>query len=166
MSGAARLARVSVTTAGLAGGYIWYDYKTCHPMRQIKYDPEEAIVRFHNMIVNRIPMAGGGKMSLEQMGQYDGTNGKPTFFSAGGKIYDVSQSAMFSTTYSQWAGKDATVALAKMSLEKNDISRTDIWKSLSDSDQVSLQSWTDYFDEKYYIKGKLKEWHDEDQKST
>lgn len=165
MSGiGARIVRVGGTSAVLGAVYLWYDYKTCHPMRQIKYDPEEAVVRFHNTCINRIPTATR-MMAMKELEQFNGTNGRPTFFSAGGKIYDVSSSDMFASTYSQWAGKDATVALARMSLDPQDISRTDIWKSLSDSDKKSLKSWTDYFDEKYYIKGRLKEWDDDNSNS-
>ena len=160
MGAAARGLRVGATATGLGGAYLWYDYKTCHPMRQLKYEPEQAVVRFHNMCVNQVPFVSR-VMTLKELENFDGTQGKPTFFSAGGKIYDVSSSGMFSTTYTQWAGKDATVALARMSLDKSDISRTDIWKSLSETDQVSLKSWTDYFDEKYYIKGRLKEWEED-----
>ena len=52
--------------------------------------------------------------------------------------------------------------MARMSLDPNDISRTDIWRKLSVKDEKSLKSWIDYFDQKYYIKGYLKEyWEDE-----
>ena len=157
----ARIIRLGGTTTILGGAYLWYDYKSCHPMRKRvgNYDPTEALIRFHNTCVNRfIPPGLYPMISLKELEQFNGTKGKPTFFSVGGTIYDVSSSDMFSSTYSQWAGKDATVALARMSMDPQDISRTDIWKSLSESDQVSLKSWTDYFDEKYYIKGRLKEW--------
>eukprot|EP00797_Seminavis_robusta_P010602 Sro178_g078060.2 (110) ;mRNA; f:21138-21467 len=101
-------------------------------------------------------------MSLRDLESFNGKNGNGTYFSAAGKIYDVSTSDMFASAYSRWAGRDATVALAKMSLKPEDISRTDIWKSLDESDQKSLVSWLSYFDEKYYIRGRLKEYYEED----
>ena len=51
------------------------------------------------------------------------------------------------------------VALAKMSLNSNDVNRTDVWKDLSTTEMESLQSWIDYFDQKYYIQGYLKDYH-------
>jgi predicted heme/steroid binding protein len=136
-------------------------------MRKIKYEPKEAVVRLHNTLVRKFPFLLFNKqISLEELSYFDGgsrssknDSTKPTYFSAGGTVYDVSSSAMFASTYSQWAGKDATVALAKMSLDRKDINRTDIWKNLSGRDQESLQSWMDYFDEKYYIKGQLQEYY-------
>ena len=103
-------------------------------------------------------------MSLQDLQQFNG-KGKSckTYFSAAGKIYDVTPSEMFSSTYQQWAGRDATVALASMSLKASDIGRTDIWKQLSPADEKSLQSWTNYFDQKYYVKGHLKEWYEEEE---
>jgi len=151
---------LSVTTVGTTsvGCWLWYDYKTCHPMRKLKYQPRESLVRFHNVCVNQMPFISR-VLSLKDLQQhYNGKNGKPTFISAGGKVYDVSTSDMFRSTYKNFAGQDATIALAKMSLDVKDVSRMDTWKQLSPQDQKSLQSWTNYFDEKYYIKGRLKEY--------
>jgi hypothetical protein len=66
---------------------------------------------------------------------------------------------MFASSYGQWKGKDATVALAKMSLEATDVNRTDCWHNLSLEEQESLASWTYYFHEKYWIRAKLREYN-------
>lgn len=159
------------TFSGTAGVYLFYDYKTCHPMRRIQYDPKEAVVRLHNTLLRHgVPMALQREMTLSELEHYIGSSSgssgehRPMYFAAAGTIYDVSTSAMFQSTYAQWAGKDATVALARMSLDKSDINRTDVWKDLSEREEQSLKSWMDYFDEKYYIKGRLKEYYQEEEK--
>jgi predicted heme/steroid binding protein len=158
---AVKLLSATTASTGLVGAYLWYDYKTCHPMRKIKYEPNEALIRFHNTCVNQLPFLVS-TLSLQELQRFNGQGTHPTYFSAAGKVYDVSRSEMFSSTYSQWAGRDATVALAKMSLDPSDISRTDVWKQLSPEDEKSLKSWTYYFDEKYQIKHWLKEYVEEE----
>jgi predicted heme/steroid binding protein len=162
MPTAVKVLTATTTISGLVGVYLFYDYKTCHPMRKVKYEPKEALVRLHNIGVNQLPVSWYLQMSLPELETYNGKGHNPTYFSAAGNVYDVSTSAMFQSTYSQWAGQDATVALAKMSLRQEDISRTDGWKSLSEQDRKSLDSWKLYLDEKYYIKARLKEWYAED----
>mmetsp|Transcript_120 Transcript_120/g.297 ORF Transcript_120/g.297 Transcript_120/m.297 type:complete len:157 (-) Transcript_120:59-529(-) len=149
-------AKVIGGAAGSLSLMIAYDYNTCHPMRKFAgYDVEGAFIRLHNYVRwnNILPLP---LISLSELSQYDGTDGHSTYFSANGSVYDVSSSDMFQTSYSQWKGKDATVALAQMSLNPKDINRTD-WDALSDDDLKSLHSWTHYFNQKYLIKGRLKE---------
>lgn len=114
--------KLLTTATGTAGLYLLYDYKTCHPMRKIKYDPQEALIRLHNTLIRQLlpTMWMSNEMTLEELSYFDGSSsrGKPIYFSAAGTVYDASTSAMFQSTYHQWAGKDATVALAKMSLDK------------------------------------------------
>jgi hypothetical protein len=76
------------------------------------------------------------------------------YFSVEGNVYDVSASEMFKTSYNAWAGKDATISLGKMSLDEKDVNRTD-WESLTDEERESLDSWIKYFNEKYYICGRV-----------
>ena len=140
-------------------GFVAYDYQTRHPMRQMQqeaFHPSESMVRLHNTLLRKLP-SFGRNISLSELKQFDGKNGCGTYFAAGGSIYDVTNSAMFSSSYNQWAGRDATIALARMSLDKADINRTD-WNSLSTAEIESLNSWVDYFDQRYYIKGWLREW--------
>lgn len=164
------------TSAAVAACYVAYDYKTCHPMRQVKgYDPEGAFIRFHNMLVRyHLFPTVHGTMSLQQLAQYDGhhqtfpfTQQPKIYFSSDGYVYDATKSEMFYAghAYSQWAGKDATVALAIMSMSPSDINRQDWNQVLAQKDAKgsltnlnSLKSWTYYFGEKYYIVGRLKEY--------
>jgi predicted heme/steroid binding protein len=161
MPTAVKVLSATTTISGLSGLYLWYDHRTCHPMRKVKYEPKEALVRLHNACVNHMPVSWYYQLSLQELKAYNGKGNNPTYFSTAGNVYDVSTSGMFQSTYSQWAGQDATVALAKMSLQQGDISRIDGWKNLSEQDQKSLDSWIRYLDEKYYIKARLKEWYAE-----
>mmetsp|Transcript_18366 Transcript_18366/g.28360 ORF Transcript_18366/g.28360 Transcript_18366/m.28360 type:complete len:161 (-) Transcript_18366:135-617(-) len=153
MNKAAALLGGSIGSFGL---FVIYDYQTCHPMRKNSgpngYNVGGSFVRLHNIIAKTV----APQMSLVELSAYNGTYGKPTYFSSNGLIYDVSSSDMFQSSYSLWKGKDATVALAKMSLDPADINRTD-WDSLSENDIKSLQSWSHYFSEKYFIKGRVAE---------
>lgn len=147
--------RVVGGTAAGAAAYIAYDYQTCHPMRKMHgYDWSGAWIRFHNTVRPTITLT---EMSLEQLTHFDGSEaGRPSYFSSDGLVWDVSSSDTFKDSYGLFRGKDASVALAIMSMDKKDVNRTD-WENLSEKDLESLHSWTKYFQEKYIIKGRLKE---------
>ena len=142
-------------TVGAAAAYIAYDYETCHPMRRLQgYGLHGAWIRFHNSFRPNITLT---EMTLEELSEYNGAEGRPTYFSSDGLIWDVSSFETFKDTYSFWKGKDASVALAIMSMSHKDVNRTD-WENLTENDWKSLHSWTRYFQEKYIIKGRLKEY--------
>ena len=146
----------STVSVGMAG-WIIYDYKTCHPMREMQgYDVQGAFVRFHNTFRPSFTLP---TMTLQELSNYDGsasTNNNKVYFGSDGWIWDVSRSQTFLESYGMWKGKEASVSLAKMSMAKEDINRTDFEK-LTDSEWKSLHSWTDYFVQKYYICGQLKD---------
>jgi membrane-associated progesterone receptor component len=97
-------------------------------------------------------------MTLAELAQFDGTDErKPTYFASDGYVWDVSASSLFDDSYGQWKGKDASVALAKMSMDPKDVNRTD-WDNMNQQDINVLQSWTKYFEQKYYIMGRLQEY--------
>lgn len=150
----------AVVVAAAAAAGIAYDYKTCHPMRQMNskgYEVSGAGIRLHNFVRRSVgPMP---TYTLADLARYDGEDRKQVYFSANGLVYDVTSSEMFESAYSLWKGKDASVALATMSMNERDVNRTD-WESLSAHDIKSLESWSHYFNEKYMIKGKLKEFHE------
>ena len=180
--------------AAATASYVYYDYKTCHPMRKMKgYNVDGAVIRFHNTLIrqNILPTS---TMSLQDLSKFDGRgtgsgsggenhnkNSTKIYFASDGWIWDVTKSESFqnnnnqnqdknkndaadsssssSSPYGMWCGKDATVSLGKMSMKKLDINRTD-YENLTSQDLESIKSWTNYFSEKYYIKGKLKEYTD------
>lgn len=153
------VATVGGGAASAALAFVAYDYSTCHPMRKMYgYEVGGALVRLHNIAARSLPASMIPCMTLSELSHYDGSApGRPLYFSSEGLIYDASSSEMFKSSYSRWAGRDATVCLAKMSLDSADVNRTD-WESLTDTEKESLRSWTDYFSEKYPIKGRLKEY--------
>ena len=73
-----------------------------------------------------------------------------------GTVFDVTNSELFKTTYTTWAGKDATLSLGFMSLEEKDAARTD-WGSMGKTEWKTCEDWEKYFSEKYLIRGRLKE---------
>lgn len=76
-------------------------------------------------------------------------------------MWDVSVSEAFhgSGPYSIFAGRDATLALAHMRIEQSDVNCMEGWKQLGQGGEASLDSWREYFDEKYPRVGVLREWH-------
>ena len=168
MSRGTIIAKVAAGSTLAMASYVMYDYKTCHPMRKLKgYNVDGAITRFHNTLVRKhiLPTSS---FSLKDLSRFDGKSQNLIYFSSDGWIWDVTKADSFqgNSPYGLWRGKDATVSLAKMSMDKSDANRTD-WENLSQQDIESLRSWTDYFAEKYFIKGKLKEYaeHHEGRKS-
>ena len=137
--------------------FFFFNYltpKTCHPFRKMKgYDLHGARVRFHNQFRPRSTLK---VMTMKELAEYDGQGGGPTYFSSDGLIWDVSTSKNFQDAYGFFRGKDATICLAKMSMNHRDVNRID-WDDLSEKELESLHSWTRYFQEKYFIIGRLKE---------
>ena len=95
-------------------------------------------------------------LTLEQLAQHDGLNGAKTYTAVNGTVFDVSGSEMFETTYTSWAGKDATVSLGLMSLEEKDAGRID-WGILGAKEWQTASNWEQYFTEKYIICGRVAE---------
>ena len=150
-----RLAAFTIT-AGTAGWFV-YDYRTRHPMRQVSdYEWQAGVIRLHNLfLADWKPL-----MTLEQLSTHQSPK-TGVYFTAGGYVYDVTKSEMFDSAYAQWKGKDATVALARMSLDAKDVNNLTDWHNLTTSEQDSLDSWERYFKEKYWIRGRLKEYCDD-----
>lgn len=148
-----------------------FDYQTCHPLRKLHgYQPGEALARLHNTIR---PSFTYPVYTLQDVAKYDGkqhqlqsseTTSSPTvYFSSDGYVWDVSSSDAFLKGYSKFCGRDASFALAKMSMSADDVNRTD-WDSLSSEEWESLKSWTKYFSEKYVIRGLLGDFQDQQQR--
>ena len=112
-SGVQRVVSIAGCSALLgSGALVAYDYFTMHPMRKFHgWTVEESVIRLSNEF-----MRPSKVFSLESLSIFDGKDGSPLYFSANGLVFDVSSSEMFREAYGGWAGKDATVALGKMSL--------------------------------------------------
>lgn len=93
--------------------------------------------------------------TLEELSKYNGSNGK-AYVGVNGLIFDCSscESYMPGGSYCLFAGSDATVALARMSLKSEDLN---IQASLTDQEQKTLKEWIIFYKEKkkYPLVGKL-----------
>ena len=126
-----------VGVSSMALVYIAYDYKTCHPFRRMTgYHLSDTWTRFHN---SYRPGFTFRTMTLDDLSKYDGSSPeRPVYFASDGRVWDVTQSERFQDAYKQWSGKDASFALAKMSMDPNDINKTN-WEDLSTEEWKSLE---------------------------
>lgn len=98
-----------------------------------------------------------GNVTEEELAAYNGMDPeKPLLMAIKGQIYDVSQSRMFYGPlgpYAQFAGKDASRALAKMSFEPQDL--TGNIEGLSAYEVDALNDWEWKFMSKYVKVGQI-----------
>ena len=92
------------------------------------------------------------------MRTFDGTNGKPIYIALKRQIYDVSEGYAFygqGKSYSAFAGREASRAIAKMSFEEVELSNMCI-DDLNGKELQYLESWIDKFRNKDYpVVGKV-----------
>jgi len=81
--------------------------------------------------------------TVEDLQRFNGTEGS-IYIGAGNLVFDVSSCEAYrpGNNYSVFAGKDATVALARMSLSAADMN---IEASLSPQEKTTLQEWLDFY---------------------
>jgi membrane-associated progesterone receptor component len=95
------------------------------------------------------------EITLEELAKFDGTNGK-VYVGAKDKVFDVSACEAYypGGNYAVFAGKDATVALAKMSLNASDMN---IVEKLDKKQEKTLNEWIVFYEKKknYPIVGRL-----------
>ncbi|CAK9322827.1 unnamed protein product [Citrullus colocynthis] len=98
-----------------------------------------------------------GRLTEQQLRAYNGSDpNKPLLMAIKGQIYDVSSGRMFygpGSPYSMFVGKDASRALALLSLKPEDINGD--LEGLSEEELVILQDWEYKFMEKYVKVGEL-----------
>ena len=96
-----------------------------------------------------------------ELRRHDGRNGAAIYVAVNDLVHDMSSGARFygpGASYGFLAGRDATVALAKFSLDPQVLDDTPEWR-LEDFDEGELASLANYmrrFKEKYPIVGRLK----------
>ena len=81
---------------------------------------------------------------LEELRQYDGISHKQMYVSIKSVVYDVTSSQFFvpEKGYGMlWGGRDATYALAKMSLKPEHANEMDLWEELDDKSLIILEDW-------------------------
>ncbi|KAG8381948.1 hypothetical protein BUALT_Bualt05G0025700 [Buddleja alternifolia] len=95
------------------------------------------------------------ELTPQQLKNYDGTDpSKPIYVAIRGRIFDVTTGNSFygpGGSYSVFAGKDASRALAKMSKDENDVVAS--LDGLTDKEIGVLNDWETKFEAKYPIVG-------------
>jgi len=95
--------------------------------------------------------------TLEQLRSFDGTNGNPIYIAVQGKVYDMSSKPGFygpNGAYHIFAGRDASRALAKGSLDLQDVENS----SIADLDPMEIETlgeWVAKYDISYHVVGQL-----------
>jgi len=93
----------------------------------------------------------------EELLEYDGEKNPKVYVAIKGIVFDASESEHYRQggSYHIFAGRDASVALAKMSFEPKDLEDTDITKLNYDQKDI-LDNWYQRFAGKYTAIGKVK----------
>ena len=81
--------------------------------------------------------------TIEELSRYDGRDGK-VYVAVNGMVFDVSkcESYLPGGNYCAFGGKDATVALAKMSVKPEDMN---IKVKLNAQEKKTLQEWITFY---------------------
>ncbi|CAL1129792.1 unnamed protein product [Cladocopium goreaui] len=102
-----------------------------------------------------------GIFDLELLGLFNGKTG-PIFMGVCGKVVNVSSSENIKVGegYGRlWAGKDATYALAVLSLKPEDANKLDFTlKQFTDEQRTALAGWYKHFTARYPVVGRLREY--------
>jgi membrane-associated progesterone receptor component len=103
----------------------------------------------------RDPYSSLPEFNLQELAKFNGSSGK-TYVGVDTLVFDVSSSDFYKPngSYSVFAGKDATVALARMSLNECDLNKEDI---LTAKEQETLKEWKNFYKIKknYPVVGRL-----------
>ena len=92
----------------------------------------------------------------EQLLEFNGTSTNPIYVAIKGIVFDVTASRETYTPpkgYSVFAGKDASKALGKSSLQLEDCIAD--YSELNDEELATLDKWVDFFTKKYPVIGKV-----------
>lgn len=108
-------------------------------------------------------------MTREQLAKFDGTSetipagfaAAPCYIGAGSKVYDASFGGLTfygpGGPYHKFAGKDASRALSKMSLDDADLAPNSTTDDLTDKERKVLADWIKKYEQKQYpVVGLLK----------
>jgi len=140
-------------------GATWLLWKVYHKTEDSDHSENETNEIRKYM---RLPV---GRLTLEQIREYNGTDNQRILISICGRIFDMTSGYDFygpGGAYNCFSGGDASFMLGKMSLDTNhknkkDFVNTNEW----DGDaQVTLSDWISRFRGKYPIVGRLNEFED------
>eukprot|EP01127_Copromyxa_protea_P000924 TRINITY_DN10837_c0_g1_i1.p1 TRINITY_DN10837_c0_g1~~TRINITY_DN10837_c0_g1_i1.p1 ORF type:complete len:167 (+),score=41.47 TRINITY_DN10837_c0_g1_i1:16-516(+) len=94
--------------------------------------------------------------TLAELREFDGTNGKPIYISAKGKVFDMSSKPNFygpGGPYGVFAGHDASRCLATMTLDLENLDKP--LDGLSPAELEILDEWVDKYEAAYNNLGPL-----------
>lgn len=96
------------------------------------------------------------KMTIEELEQYDGRNGK-IYLACGGVVFDVTDAPSYQAkgSYRMFAGKDASVALAKYSFDSKWVNMRPQDAELTEGQLKAIEGWKEFYTEKYPVVGEL-----------
>lgn len=96
------------------------------------------------------------RLTPTELAEFDGRNGK-IYLACGGVIFDVTDSPSYQKggSYSQFAGKDASVSLAKYSFQDEYLTMRPEEANLTPGQLESIENWKSFYSEKYPIVGEL-----------
>lgn len=96
------------------------------------------------------------EFTAEELKKYNGAGDQPAYICANGMIFDVDKNFYGPDgPYGSFAGRDASRALAKVSLDPVDLENTNL-DDLTWTEKHTLQEWVSKFEEKYTKIGFLK----------
>lgn len=116
---------------------VWYNFLESEP----EHPPTEVPAK--EPIILR-------DFTIDQLRDYDGTNGKPIYIGLDGDVYDVSGAPEYygvGAAYHCFAGRNATRAMAKFSFEETELSNNTV-SDLSPFEKSTLEDWVQKF--KYF----------------
>jgi len=146
-----------LTIAAIAAGF--------HFIRSLRASPPQLQDEDTGKQSTHLPPSSSSSMSLAadpnrawtlaELSAYNGSDRtKPLLLGCGGKVFDVSSASGFygpGAAYGVFAGKDASRGLARMEIEYKGADISD----LTGSQQVVLEEWTQKFEGKYPVVGRL-----------
>eukprot|EP00929_Paragymnodinium_shiwhaense_P102998 TRINITY_DN66273_c0_g1_i1.p1 TRINITY_DN66273_c0_g1~~TRINITY_DN66273_c0_g1_i1.p1 ORF type:complete len:173 (+),score=56.80 TRINITY_DN66273_c0_g1_i1:74-592(+) len=119
----------------------------------------EGGVEWHPMHAGQLPDRGNFNMAA--LARWDGLQ-LPMCVGCCGKVFEVSSSDNFVPNYGYgglWAGKDATLAFATLSLKPEDANRLDFTLGqFNEQEMRALAGWFRHFSSKYQQVGTLSEY--------
>ena len=96
------------------------------------------------------------RLTPQELQKYDGRDGV-IYLACGGLIFDVSDAPSYQAggSYSMFAGKDASVSLAKYSFKDEYLTMRPDEANLTANQLKAIESWKEFYSEKYPIVGEL-----------
>ena len=129
-----------------------------HAGREVSADMDAEAIKGRYQRVGRLVRPR--EWTVDEVFRMDGRDGRPVFLVAKGEVFDVTRGSDFygpEGGYNIMAGRDASRALALVSLDMKDIDNNRL-DDLTASDLMTLDEWRFKFHSKYTCMGTLAGW--------